>query len=281
MIPKMAMMDLDPYELVLYCHYKMTASEHGKCWKSNKTLANETGMSERKLQESRTSLAAKGFIVVSHAPDENGNINTPPTIKIVSVWADNRNRYGKKESDPLAPHATPLALSATPLAPHATKESVLNKNSKSKDTSADAPLSIQFPKSVKSYTIEHIHFYQRLYDAELKALIAAWSDVVMFPTIASFSLKEARAYIEVHKELARLNKPCGDYLALANHTKKKNVWKTEKGSKLWITDMLDYVTEYKPVPKVEQSTKPMTEAEYDLLLIKEKQEKEAALYGWS
>jgi hypothetical protein len=132
MIPKMAMMDLDPYELVLYCHYKMTASEHGKCWKANKTLANETGMSETKMRMARTSLVAKGFITLTHTPDEKGNINSPPTITIVSVWAENRKRYAKKEVDPLAPRATPPSQSATPLAPRATKEDPSEEEPKNK-----------------------------------------------------------------------------------------------------------------------------------------------------
>lgn len=147
MIPKMAMMDLDPYELTLYCHYKITASEHGKCWKSNKTLATETGMSERKLQDVRANLALKGFIKLTPQADETGNINLPPIVTIVSKWSENRNRYGKKDVDPLAPHATPLAQSATPVAPHATKESVLESESLNKSFTRKKREQVSKPKA--------------------------------------------------------------------------------------------------------------------------------------
>lgn len=92
-IPKMATVDLDPYELALYCHYKQTASDHGTCYKSNTTLANETGMSIRKIQDTRQSLEEKGFVSISYKRDEMGNINSPPTITICNIWAKNYARY--------------------------------------------------------------------------------------------------------------------------------------------------------------------------------------------
>lgn len=127
MIPKMAMMELNPYELALYCHYKMTASENGRCWKSNKTIATETGMSERKVRDTRNELVKKGYITVTHTPDETGNINTPPTITIVNVWAKNRAKYAKKDAAPLHTVPTPPASHAAPPAHSATKEEPVKK----------------------------------------------------------------------------------------------------------------------------------------------------------
>lgn len=134
MIPKMAMIDLSPYELALYCQYKMTAREHGKCWKSNKTLADETGMSKRQLQDARAALVSKGYITLQHERDEKGNIHKPPIVTIVNIWAQNRERYTEKTTSPLAPDATPHAQGATPLAPDATKEYVLEEKALKKST---------------------------------------------------------------------------------------------------------------------------------------------------
>lgn len=130
MIPKMAMMDLDPYELALYCHYKITARDTGGCWKSNKTLANETGMSARKLQDCRLKLVEKGYITVTYSSDETGNINTPPVITIVNVWSENRLRYGKKDTPPMQEVHTPHAQGAYPHAQGAPKVYVVKENEK-------------------------------------------------------------------------------------------------------------------------------------------------------
>ncbi|MBZ0291881.1 MAG: DnaD domain protein [Anaerolineae bacterium] len=98
MIPKMAIIDLGPYELALYCNYKQTASdsEGGQCYKANKTLATETGMSVSKLKKARESLMAKGYITVTENRDpETGIINQPPIVKVVDIWAVNRKRFAQ------------------------------------------------------------------------------------------------------------------------------------------------------------------------------------------
>jgi len=92
MIPKMAMMDLDPYELALYCHYKITAAENGACWKSNATVSKETGMSDSKMRQTRLSLVDKGYIQLTQETD-TPDVNTPPIVTIINVWAENRQRY--------------------------------------------------------------------------------------------------------------------------------------------------------------------------------------------
>jgi hypothetical protein len=247
MIPKMAMIDLEPYELVLYCHYKITAAEEGDCWKSNKTLARETGMSETKIKETRLSLVAKGFITLIQIADENGNINTPPVINVVNVWAENRKRYTKKEAPTPSRHApTPSRHAPTPQSPRATKVSVLETEPSNKDTSANAS---GFPRSIKSYKAEHIQAYQAQHLQDVTALVKAWAGD-MYSSITEFGDKVGRMYIEVHQELIRLNKPATDYLALANYTKKKDAWKSSPVP----TDMLMYVTEYASKPAEPQPT---------------------------
>lgn len=92
MIPHMAMLDLDPFELTLYCHYKKVVGESpdGKCFKSNKALAAETKMSVSQMRRARKGLEDRRYISVIHNPDPNGNINAPPIILIKNIWAINR-----------------------------------------------------------------------------------------------------------------------------------------------------------------------------------------------
>lgn len=252
MIPKMAMMELEPFELSLYCQYKMTASEHGKCWKSNKTLATESGMSERRMRDARDLLEKRGYITVSHTPDEHGHINSPPTITINNVWTQNRLRYAKKEAvEGVAPHAKGVAGGARGVAPHATKESVLKKNVVKKGNAPQRthPLfTIKYPSNVHSYTIKHIQAYQEEHLPEMVALVKSWAGE-MFASVTEFGKHEGQMYIEVHQELARLKIDCTDYPTLATYAKTKNKWKSDKGDKVWVKCMLDYVTEYKPTPQ--------------------------------
>lgn len=92
-IPKLATMTLNPYELALYTHYKQTASDNGYCSKSNKTLAAEAQMSVSKVKDARQSLLEKGFISAVHHPDDDGNVNQPPTVKIIDIWQKNHETY--------------------------------------------------------------------------------------------------------------------------------------------------------------------------------------------
>jgi len=142
MIPKMAMIELDPYELSLYCHYKMTASENGKCWKSNQTLANETGMSVSKIKGVRSELAKKGFIGLTENKGKEGFVNAPPTVTIINLWTENRKRFAKKEVDtPSHQKATPQFSGDYPQPPKSHKESVFKNSSGRKKTAPQAATS--------------------------------------------------------------------------------------------------------------------------------------------
>ena len=95
-IPKMCSMDLDPYELALYCNYKQTASEDGYCDKSNTKLAAETHMSVGKVKQAKKSLEDKKLITVEHRTDKSGIENQTTYIKMVDVWEQNHLRYAKE-----------------------------------------------------------------------------------------------------------------------------------------------------------------------------------------
>lgn len=112
MIPKMAMLDLTPFELALYCNYKQTAADdpEGYCSKSNGTLSRETSMSVSAVKKAREGLFEKGFITVEIHEDENGVINTPSTVRIVDVWETNYDRFkgGSEKSRGGRQKTTPL-----------------------------------------------------------------------------------------------------------------------------------------------------------------------------
>lgn len=85
---------LDPYALALYCHLKRTtgAADGGLCWKSTRTLANETGMSVGKVSEARNELekerdelGGKSLITVER-PDDRGKT---ATVICNDIWPEN------------------------------------------------------------------------------------------------------------------------------------------------------------------------------------------------
>lgn len=144
-IPKMATLELTPYELALYANYKQTASEEGKAWKSNKTLAKECKMSVRMVQECRKSLETKGYIHCTYKPNENGVVSSSVIVTIIDVWAKNHKMFSKKETtkqdtQPAQELHTPMQELHTPPAQGAYKEEPIKKNNnKKKDSSLDEP----------------------------------------------------------------------------------------------------------------------------------------------
>lgn len=97
-IPKMCSLDLNPYELALYCNYKQTASDDGYCDKSNSKLAKETHMSVGKVKQAKKSLEDKKLITIEHRKDKSGIENQTTYIKIVDIWKQNHDRYAIKGS---------------------------------------------------------------------------------------------------------------------------------------------------------------------------------------
>ena len=85
---------LDAYALALYCHLKRTtgAADGGLCWKSTRTLANETRMSIGKVSEARSVLelpldvlGGKSLITV-HRPKAKGKATT---VVCNNIWPEN------------------------------------------------------------------------------------------------------------------------------------------------------------------------------------------------
>lgn len=132
-IPRMAVQDLGPYELALYCHYKQIAAEDGSCFKSNATLARETRMSVNRMKQARATLEQLGYIFVTHHVDKNGNENQTVTVTIADIWTINHTRQealrkrGVSPADiPLSPRDTPISGDDRGVSPADTKEESFN-----------------------------------------------------------------------------------------------------------------------------------------------------------
>ena len=50
---------LDPYEFMFYSYLKRIAGDSGAAWKSNSTMAKETGICKRKIPDLKKSLSQK------------------------------------------------------------------------------------------------------------------------------------------------------------------------------------------------------------------------------
>lgn len=112
-LPRMARIDLNPYELALYSAYKDAGNESEK---TNAELASETQMSITKLKEARAALQSKGYIHLERRLSDSGHDFAPPIVTIINVWAENERRYGgsrdatggsRHTTPPLSPHDTP------------------------------------------------------------------------------------------------------------------------------------------------------------------------------
>lgn len=84
---------LDPYEIALYLAIKRTVGKNGKCFKSVRTLAEETGMGKTKVSETIKSLQRKhdllrdkSLIKVISKPKKDGGGNL---ISITNIMPDN------------------------------------------------------------------------------------------------------------------------------------------------------------------------------------------------
>lgn len=236
MIPKMAMLDLDPYELTLYCHYKMTASEHGKCWKSNKTLASETGMSVRQVQESRGKLAEKGFITLTYTPDDSGNINTPPVITIVNVWSENRSRYAKNDAPPMHSVHTPRASGAPPYALSASKE----YPSEEKELKKTDTRKRESVFNIAKMSDKQLQAYYDKHAALLDELLLLTGIDVQFCHWREMDLTQRRAYVRAFETF--LSKDI-DYHAYTAWLTKELIWR--KPLRITLKDFVENIPKFR------------------------------------
>lgn len=89
---------LTPFELTLYVHLKRTAGDDGGCWKSNVTLAKETGMSTGMVIKAREGLkrpqtALDGMALITDVEDSSKPGRARHLITINDIWTDNFAAY--------------------------------------------------------------------------------------------------------------------------------------------------------------------------------------------
>lgn len=256
MIPKMAIMDLDPYELALYSNYKITASEHGKCWKSNKTLATECKMSIRQVQYARDSLEKKGYIVSTVQKDDKGRINSPPDVTIKNVWSENRKRFGKS-STPMHLMHTPLHDVHTPHAPDAPNVYLLESEKKIPATKSrsKSKSSGSYPTSTKRWNREHALRYWQENKSPLDTLATAWGrDLKFCDSMSKFEMVE---FIDTYRDLMDSGVGCDKFESLATFTRAKMSW---KGAGMRPVEMVKLVTQWRESHVVTPAKPAMTES---------------------
>jgi len=162
MIPKLASIELNPYELALYTNYMQTCGQcGGECKKSNATLASETHMSVRQVQKMRKALAQKGYIEVLSTGNES-----PPRVKIIAtIWQRNTDTYSRKQdaqqTPPMNQVHTPVNQVHTPHESGANKEEPKNKNL-SKKKKENAPT--REPMSTNSNPDDPVTTWNQLWD---------------------------------------------------------------------------------------------------------------------
>lgn len=226
MIPKMAMMDLDPYELALYCNYKMTAMENGACWKSNATVSRETGMSDSKMRQTRLQLVAKGFIQLTQETD-NPDVNTPPIITIVNVWAENYERYAVSENNPLPLENMGGAAQKQPPATrkHQRISNELNAGKKKGETRKSATTSKR-PKDRNKWTQDHLTAYEEEFP-DIKRFAAL--DNALEPSLSQLTRLTALDCVALFEEMRRFPsvdlKKLFDYAGKRDNPKGYNTFK--------------------------------------------------------
>lgn len=240
---------------------------NGRKKKDGTRIDKGIGMSEPSIRSGVRSALEHGFIKVT--------VDSTDLARIEKAYQ--LNIHESERVKDLPPEGKEFTSGGKNVLPRSEKDTLVKKLKKD-SAKAQPPTGtnkITFPKSLHSYTAEHICAYQALHPTDMTALVRAWRGD-MYNSITEFSSKIGKQFIETHKELTRLNIPIEDYSLLCTITKKKDAWKDNPV----VTDILAYTTDYKP-KVVKQADKPLTEAEYDWQRIKEQQEREAAQYGWS
>ena len=134
-----------PYALRLYLKYKRIAGDGGECWVKNSDLAEQCGMSERKLREAKKYLSTPNpvfgnqpLIYIKKRRNEKGQLKSD-VISINEIWVENAYYYSHREMKkkiqkkfPTAPHAAGCTME--PAAPHAAGPAAPGAEHKKKQT---------------------------------------------------------------------------------------------------------------------------------------------------
>lgn len=248
--------DLDPFQYRLLAHYVRWTGHGGESDESIRATSKATKMSANKVRLTLEELESLKYIAVKRPTPQEARNGKTIHITILDRWMDNISRYQavSEKTQPVLnltqDTLKPVSNMTHPPVSNMTRleEQQTEKQKEDSQSRKRSPLKMKFPSNIKSYNDNQVNGYFDLHTTEMTALIKAWHGE-MYTSISEVSKLDARAYIEVHQELVRLHKPCEDYPALAKYTRSKEAWKTEKGGKVSVADMLKYVTDYKPASK--------------------------------
>lgn len=90
---------LSPHQFRIYCEYKRIAGDGGTCYKSQPTLAKETGISVRTIRECKKALArpfpqldGRPLIIIESRMTDKGDSDTD-NITICDIWPKNFENF--------------------------------------------------------------------------------------------------------------------------------------------------------------------------------------------
>lgn len=96
---------LSPHEFLLYSYYKRVAGDRSECFQTQSTIAENTGMSVRKIRDAnkelrkpRDKLGGKSLIRFYSTTTEHGD-SGPNQILIVDIWPENSIAYADSKKD--------------------------------------------------------------------------------------------------------------------------------------------------------------------------------------
>lgn len=248
--------DLDPFQYRLLAHYVRWTGHGGESDESIRATAKATKMSANKVRLTLEELETLKYIAVKRPTPQEARNGKTIHITILDRWMDNISRYQavSEKTQPVLnmTQDTPKSVSNMTHPPVSNmtrlEEQHTEKQKEDSQSRKRSPLKMQFPSNINAYTEKHINGYFAKYTDDLVALIHAWHGT-MYSSFQGISLVDIKAYIKVHHEMIRLNKPAEDYPALAKYTRSKEAWKLKDNGTIRVEDMLRHVTDYKPAPK--------------------------------
>lgn len=156
-IPHLADDEMDAYEMRLYVHYKRVCGRDGDCHETTETTATKCQMSERKVQQTRRTLAENGWIKVEF---KGARGHTRAYVTLIDRWNDNYKHFNNETTSTPAPDAPvhimhplpPHDMHLTP-APDAPKRRT-NKEKERKNAAHDTPPPSDHQAIVQAYVEE-------------------------------------------------------------------------------------------------------------------------------
>jgi hypothetical protein len=174
--------DLSVYAFRLYAHLKRRAGANGgACFEGTRRMAAHCRMSVGKIVAAKRELEAAGLITVDPG---DARTNTPDSIRIVDIWAENFRRY--------APASAAAGKGRRP-ARHATRTPVHRVNTPVHEAAPPCSPGERKKEPAEERTNEERTHTQRARAAEPGASAAAGVSVSPSKSVFSFAERKAHA----------------------------------------------------------------------------------------